>query len=282
MTVENAYNNAVTMLEEAGVIEARLDARLMLQHILGWNHSQWILNKNANLSIEEYEAYCDYVTQRCRRKPLQQIIQEQAFMGMTLFVNEATLIPRPETEELVELAISILKEYPDAYVMDIGTGSGCIPIALCHHLEHVRCTAVDISKEALDVAKNNAKRMNVDSRIDFCLSNLFEKIVPGQQKYDMLISNPPYIPTDDIADLMEEVRCYEPLGALDGGKDGLDFYRIISKGAKDYLKTGGHLIYEIGYNQREAITDILVQCGYHDIRCLKDLSGNDRIIHAIF
>jgi release factor glutamine methyltransferase len=272
---------ATSVLKEEGKTEAQLDARLLLSNVLNYNRVELIMNKDKEIDATTYEAYMKFIQLRAKGMPLQHIVGEQEFMGITFKVNEHTLIPRRETEELVELALSLLDANEFQRVMDVGTGSGCIPISLASLKKNVDCIGIDISKEALKIAKYNSGINAVDHKLTWICSDLFESV--GEEyvdRIDMLISNPPYIKTEDIDILMPEVKNFEPHTALDGGKDGLDFYRRICAEAGKYLKSTGFIIFEIGYNQKEEVISLLEENNYIDIECKKDLSGKDRIVYA--
>ena len=196
-------------------------------------------------------------------------------MGLDFTVNKDVLIPRPDTEILVEYVIAFIKQRGEnVNILDIGTGSGAIGLSIASQFNQSQVTLVDISHEALEVAKENAKRLNI-ANAQFVLSDCFESI---SDKYHIIVSNPPYIPAKDIEDLQIEVSTYEPRGALDGGIDGLDFYRRIATEAKEYLLKGSLLAFEIGYNQGNAVIEILKENDYKHVKKLKDLGGNDRIV----
>lgn len=213
------------------------------------------------------------------RIPLQQLTGEQSFMGLDFQVNQNVLIPRQDTEILVEEA---LKELHDGYdILDMCTGSGCILISLLWYSNDCHGVGVDLSEAALDVAKSNAERLLAEKAEEgrvpavFLQSNLFEK-VEGQ--FDLLVSNPPYIRTDDVETLMPEVRDHEPRMALDGEADGLSFYRKIVEECPAYLKRGGTILFEIGFDQAEEVKALMEQGGFHEIRVVKDYAGNDRVV----
>lgn len=282
LTIDQVLQKGIKILTDKGKEDAQLDARLLLSNILNYDRVALIINKNKEIDTTAYEEYMRVMNIRASGVPLQHIIGEQEFMGLPFKVNEHTLIPRRETEELVELALSFLDKDKCYQVMDVGTGSGCIPVSLVSYHKNISCIGIDISKEALEIAKYNSEINAVSNRVIWILSNLFDNVSKEYMDgIDMLISNPPYIKTEDIALLMTEVKDYEPYMALDGGEDGLDFYRRICCEGNKYLKNGGLLIFEIGYNQRDEIIAILKENHYTGIVCKKDLSGKDRIVYAI-
>lgn len=281
VTINQVLQQGIQRLTNHGKSDAALDARLLLSHTLNYDRVALLIHGSDIIEQKEYQTFFDYIEQRAKGIPLQHIIGEQEFMGLTFKVNNNTLIPRRETEELVELALSYLSDSNKQLVMDMGTGSGCIPIALSYFKDNIACIGVDYSKLALDMAKLNSEANSVDEKITWILSDIFKE-VPNNlfNNVDMIISNPPYIKSDEIEDLMTEVKDYEPRMALDGGKDGLDFYRTISIEGKKYLKQGGYILFEIGHDQREAVMHILIESGYMEIGYKKDLSGIDRIVYA--
>ena len=228
------------------------------------------------MNPEQEKAYLDLTEKRCQRMPLQYLTGEQEFMGLPFAVNEHVLIPRQDTEVLVEEAIQILKNrMPDAEVLDLCTGSGCIGISIQSFCPDTKVTGADISKEALQVAKHNALQNQVP--VSFVHSDLFSEI---SGRFDMIVSNPPYIPSNVIDTLMPEVRDHEPMGALDGKADGLYFYRRITEESVAHLNDGGYLLYEIGHDQAEAVSGFMKEHGFNDIKVIRDLAGLDRVVRG--
>ena len=207
--------------------------------------------------------------------PIQYITNKQEFMKLDFYVDENVLIPQPDTEILVEKAIEEAKKIENVEILDMCTGSGCIGISIAKNIENAKVTLVDISENVIEIAKKNALRNKVESQLTFIQSNMFEKV---EKKFDIIVSNPPYIKTDVIPKLDKQVQ-NEPHIALDGGKDGLKFYKIIIEEAKKYLKENGKLILEIGYDQKEEVENLIKQSRqYKKIEVIKDLSQNDRVI----
>lgn len=272
MTAQEILNKGKDILQEAGVLEYEIDAWLLLSYVAGISKAAFLCNRNMPVSKEQEEYYYQLLVERAKRVPLQYLIGEQVFMGMAFKVNPNVLIPRQDTENLVEEAGRLLKQKKDARVLDLCTGSGCIIISLACLYKTGLAVAADISKEALKVAKENAKRHHVD--VTFLESDLFSGI---NGKFDMIVSNPPYIQTRVIASLEPEVREYEPILALDGKEDGLYFYRNILKQADGYLVPGGYLLFEIGYDQGDKVSDLFEYYGYTEIKVKKDLAGLNRI-----
>ncbi len=272
MKLKEVLSNAEDLLVNANIPDARLDAWYLFEYAFDMNRIAYFLNQDEMVTQEMYEKYHEMVMKRCSHIPLQYITGAQEFMGLAFYVNEHVLIPRQDTECLVE---RVLQYANDKDVLDVCTGSGCIIISLEKLCDLKSATALDISKEALEVARENAKIL--EANVNFVESDLFSQI---QKKYDIIVSNPPYIPTDVVLGLMEEVREHEPMLALDGKEDGLFFYRKITKEATQYLKPGGMLFYEIGHDQGEAVSELLHKHGFVDITVEKDLAGLDRIVYG--
>lgn len=258
------------ILMEAGITDAWLDSWYLLEFVSGMNRSAFFLRSQELPSKEEQKKYLELIRLRKKHIPLQHLTGEQEFMGLSFRVNENVLVPRQDTECLVELALDYVK---DKKVLDMCTGSGCIAISLLHYGKPGECHGADISSKALEVARQNAEKNHVN--LILIKSNLFENI---SQKYDVIVSNPPYIPPKVIEGLMEEVREHEPRIALDGGEDGLDFYRQITIKAKEFMNKGGYLFYEIGCDQAGDVIRIMQEAGFKNVRCQKDYAGNDRVI----
>ena len=216
------------------------------------------------------------VNKRIDHIPVQHITGRQEFMGLEFAVNEYVLIPRFDTEVLVEEAMRI--ELSHLRILDMCTGSGCILLSLLHYSHDCEGVGVDISPEALEVARMNADRLGIDA--EFVLSDLFDGLKNNKLTYDLIISNPPYIPTDVIPTLMEEVKEHEPILALDGSADGLNYYRRIISESPAFITKGGNLMFEIGYDQGEAVSGLMRDAGYSDVEVVKDLSGLDRVVRG--
>ena len=249
------------------------DAWYLMEYVWGIDRNYYFLHSDDIIEQKDEERYRDLLQKRGSHIPLQHLTGTCDFMGLTFQVNDQVLIPRQDTETLVESALSRLKEGDRA--LDLCTGSGCIILSLEKLAPGIRGLGADISAAALAVAKRNRDSLGLES--DFCISDLFEGI---EGVFDMIVSNPPYIASGKIPGLMEEVRGFEPLLALDGGADGLDFYRRIIKDARDFLKPGGWLGLEIGYDQREAVEELLRRQGFIRTETLQDLAGLDRTVWA--
>lgn len=286
------YEKGVLRLTAAGIGEAALDARLLLEYVCGTDRNTLLVHGDREVSGEAYEKYQLLIEKRGKHIPLQHLTGEQDFMGLTFKVNEHVLIPRQDTEILVE---EVMKNLHDGMsVLDMCTGSGCILLSLLQYSNDCVGVGVDLSAEALAVARENyaaLRKSKPEMDAVFLQGNLFEALealtgtdrnrkVP--EKFDMIVSNPPYIRTDVIDTLMPEVREHEPLMALDGMADGLYFYREITKEAKACLNRGGMLYYEIGYDQSADVTEILKKEGFRGIEVVKDFAGLDRVVYGIY
>lgn len=266
----NVLQDAEKYLSEAGIEEAKLDAWYLAMECFSINRSDYFLNPNREISDEQYTKYDTMIKARGQHIPYQYLLHQQEFMGLPFYVDENVLIPRQDTEVLVELA---MKKADQADILDMCTGSGCIIVSLGRLCNTKSLTAVDISSKALEVARKNA--MNLKVPVTFIESNLFENVTGT---YDMIVSNPPYIPTKVIEELMPEVKEHEPMLALDGLEDGLHFYRILAKEASNYLNKNGSIYFEIGHNQGEDVKNLLVDAGFIDVKIVKDLPGLDRVV----
>lgn len=268
----SAYEEASKKLQEQDIPDAKLDAWYLLEQVSGLTRAEYFLHQEEEMEEEAYIELERLLKLRMNHIPLQQITGNQEFMGLPFRVNEHVLIPRQDTEILVE---EVLKVSKDKSVLDMCTGSGCIIISIAKLGKIKAAVAADISTEALLVAKENAREN--EAPVQFVKSDMFEEI---HQAFDIIVSNPPYIKTAEIQKLMPEVKEHEPYIALDGDTDGLKFYRIIAEKAGEFLNKDGYLFLEIGYDQGEAVKELLSLNGFYDIRILKDLAGLDRVISA--
>ena len=276
MTIYEAIKKGMIDLKVKNIEEPKLKARILMQYILNKERQYILVHDNEELTKEQLEKYFLCIKKIASGIPLQHITNLQEFMKLNFYVDENVLIPRPDTETLVEEVIKISTKVRAKKILDLCTGSGAIAVSLAKYLENVQITAVDISSKALQVAIRNAKNNNVEEKITFIESDLFTDI--AKEKYDIIVSNPPYIKSNVIPDLNEEVR-KEPYIALDGGLDGLNFYKKIIKDGYEYLKYKGYLCLEIGYDQKEEVEQIIKNDGkYFNTYSKKDLYGNDRII----
>lgn len=260
------------LLRHQGIADADVDAWFLLAHVFKISRTELLLNGDLPAPEGKTENYHKLISRRAEHIPLQHIIGTQEFMGLEFVVSRDVLIPRQDTETLVE---EVIKVSVGKQVLDLCTGSGCIIISIASLGRPLKAVGSDISEKALNIAATNVKKHGV--KVELVQSDLFENI---SDSFDIIVSNPPYIPTKDIQNLMTEVREHEPKLALDGNVDGLEFYRRISAESKQYLNQAGYLFYEIGYDQGEAVKQILLQEGFTDITIVKDLSGLDRVVSA--
>lgn len=276
MTIKDIIVKYSKELEEISPTP-RLDVETLLQKVLGVDRLYILLNLERVLSEDEEQLFNKFINERLNNRPIAYIVGNREFMGLDFFVKEGVLIPRPDTEVLVEEVIKLAKKKDAKNILDIGTGSGAITVSLAKYLENVKVTSVDISDIALEIGKRNAISNEVNDRINFVKSDLFTNI-DKETKFDIIVSNPPYIKREVIDTLDKQVKDYEPYNALEGGVDGLDFYRAITKQAKNYLKKGGILAYEVGHDQSEDVSKLMEMDGYTNIYTLKDLQQIDRVV----
>lgn len=278
MNYQQCYEMGVARLTAADIAEAKLDARLLLEYICGTNRNDLLVHGDREVTKEQKDWYEAAIAKRESRIPLQHITGEQEFMGLTFQVNEHVLIPRQDTEVLVEEAMRDMMD--GMHILDMCTGSGCILISLLHYSNDCVGTGVDLSEQALLVAKENAEKiLGEKCSYSFIESNLFEKV---EGIYDVIVSNPPYIQTKVIDTLMPEVRLHEPMMALDGSEDGLLFYRKIVEESRKHLRKEGRLLFEIGYDQGEAVKKLMEDGGFKEVKVIKDLAGLDRVVCGIY
>ena len=275
MRIEEAVKLGKENLIKENVEEALLKTRLLLCYILDKPKEYLIINSKEILSKKEEKSFLESLEKLKAGYPLQYITHKQFFRDCEIYVDESVLIPRPDTEILVEEVLKLIRKKETLSILDLCTGSGAIAISLAKET-NAKITATDISQKALDIARKNAKLNN--TKINFIQGDLFENI-PKENKFDIIVSNPPYIETETIKDLSKEVK-NEPIIALDGGIDGLDFYRRIAFKAKNFLNADGYLALEIGYNQKAEVYKILLENRFTEILSVKDFSGNDRVIIA--
>nr|WP_299119050.1 peptide chain release factor N(5)-glutamine methyltransferase [uncultured Eubacterium sp.] len=274
MLVRDIINKAQNTLEAAGIADSQVDSWLLAEFVFGITRAKYYANMQMTVDGKSAEKYNELVNQRAGHIPLQYLVGTQEFMGLTFKVNENVLIPRQDTELLVENVADCLGN-GERTVLDMCTGSGCIAVSIDRLSKDSKVTAVDISEKALEVAQENNRFNNAN--VTFIQSDLFTNVTG---RYDIIVSNPPYIRTDEIPKLMEEVKSHEPVMALDGMEDGLYFYKKICNEASDYLNDNGKIFFEIGYDQGDDVSEILRQNRFCNIEVLKDLSGNDRVVIA--
>lgn len=296
MTLKEAYQYGEHRLSENGISDARLDAWLLIEHVTGITRAMYYVKDDKELTEEEEDTLKEYIKKRATHVPLQHITGVQEFMGLEFRVNEHVLIPRQDTEILVEEALAALnmqpqlrtemsrenEQSPSYRILDMCTGSGCILLSLLYHANqygNIRCegTGIDISEQALIIATSNAKSLCIQAQ--FLQSDLFQAV---QGKYQMIVSNPPYIRTKEIESLQEEVKHHDPLLALDGKDDGLYFYRKIVTESSGFLERGGSLFFEIGFDQGDDVQSMMRVAGYKDVVVKKDLAGLDRVVIGVY
>jgi release factor glutamine methyltransferase len=283
-TLSQLLKEGTELLRESAIEEAGLDAWLLLEYTTDKSRAYYYAHTEEEVTQEQETTYRNLIRQRAAHIPLQHLTHQAFFMGYEFYVNEHVLVPRQDTETLVEKALKIMEPMKEPVILDMCTGSGCILLSLLLERQDSSGYGVDLSGDALAVAIKNAERLGVADRAVFIKSDLFsygkfqeiysEKI----PKYDILISNPPYIPTEEIEELMEEVRFHDPRMALDGKEDGLYFYREITRQSVEYLKPGGWLLYEIGCSQGEEVAAMMRAAGYEQVQVLQDLAGLDRVV----
>lgn len=280
MTYRECYEKGSRILNEAGIEESTLDARLLLEAVCGTDRNDLLVHGEQPVAPEAEEKYLNWIRQRAEHIPLQQLTGEQDFMGLTFSVNEHVLIPRQDTEILVE---EVLKELHDGMrVLDMCTGSGCILLSLLHYSNDCEGLGVDLSAEALEVAGRNVLKVLTPEKAEhahFLQSDLFEKV---EGKFEIIVSNPPYIASAEVEKLMPEVRDHEPRMALDGTEDGLHFYRRIIEEAGKHLVSSGMLFLEIGYDQGQVVSELMREHGYREVQVVQDYAGLDRVVYGTY
>ena len=278
MTFREALNWGKEKLQHAGIPEYDLDAWLLLEHVSGLSRAMYFVRDREEMEESCREQYEEAIRKRESRVPLQHITGVQEFMGYEFHVNEHVLIPRQDTEILVEEADRAADDTGAKRILDVCTGSGCILLSLLKMNENRTGTGSDLSEPALKMAEENRRLLEIpEERAAFVQSDLFERI---EGTYDMIVSNPPYIRTEEIRKLQEEVRLHDPYGALDGKEDGLYFYRKIISQSPSYLEDGGYLIFEIGHDQACDVTGMMRAQGFSDVSVKKDLAGLDRVVYG--
>lgn len=275
MKVEELLKEGKQILINNKIEDANIIARILLEHILKIQRQELIKKLEEEVEKEEKQEYEKEIQNIIQGMPLQYITNKQEFMKLSFYVDENVLIPQPDTEILVEEVLSISNKESKNKILDICTGSGCIGISLAYYLQNAKITMSDISKKAIEIAEKNAKNNGIIEKVEIIESDLFKNI---KEQFDIIVTNPPYIETKTISSLAKEVQ-KEPKLALDGGEDGLLFYRKIIEEAPNFLKNNGYLCMEIGYNQKEKVIELAKQKGiFVKIEAKKDLAGNDRII----
>lgn len=279
-TYRELYEEGRRILEQAGLPDAALDARFLLEEVCGTNLQTLLVFPEKKVTEEEVNQYRAFIQRRKDREPTAMILGEWDFMGLTFRLNKSTLIPEQDTEVLVETALEELKrrglgEAP-LRILDLCTGSGCILLSLLHELRNAGGLGTDLSEEALEAARENAVRLGLQERAAFRQGDLWEPV--GDERFDLIVSNPPYVPTEVIPTLEPEVRCGEPYAALDGGEDGLVFYRRIMREAAGHLKPSGIIIVESGFDEAPQIAALMQDQKLRGLRTVKDYGGLDRVV----
>jgi len=275
-TIRSAITEGAATLNKAGVEGPRNEANLLLMHVLDRGRTFLLAHDDEQLSPNHVDQYRALISRRAGGYPLQYLTGHQEFFQLDFEVTPDVLIPRPETELIVEAGIEILRDRAEPWFADLGTGSGAIAISLLQELPTARAIAVDVSAAALEVAKRNAERHGLIDRLRLIKSDLFSAIGSGHP-FDLIVSNPPYVPASDLDGLQREVR-HEPQAALDGGGDGLAVIRVLLKDAPGFLKARGHLVFEIGFNQHEAVKTLIDHSAWELIELRKDLQGIPRTV----
>lgn len=303
LSYEQAYRWGTERLREADIAEAELDARLLLEFVCGTDRNTLLVHGDREVTVKENDNYGNLISGRKKHIPLQYLTGVQEFMGLKFYVNQHVLIPRQDTEILVEEAMRRLHD--GMRILDMCTGSGCILLSLLYYSNDCTGIGVDISEEALAVAGRNAEEIGAkkkaeegkELRVSFLRGDLFDalkqkeenvteadavadRIWTDRKQFEMIVSNPPYIRRDVIDTLMPEVREHEPLSALDGREDGLYFYREILKQAGEYLARGGELFFEIGHDQGQAVKELMEAAGFREVEVIQDYAGLDRVVYG--
>lgn len=277
MNVKETVQRAAEELKEAGIEEYRLEAELFMAEVLHTDRLGILTDGSREVSAEERAAFDKMICRRKKHEPFAYIVGRREFMGLNFSVKEGILIPRPDTEILVESVIEASKQHGFKTSAEVGVGSGCISVSLAAYTD-MMCFGTDISPTAVETAEKNSAENSTADKTRFFLGDIFSGL--PEMTFDVIVSNPPYIREKDMDTLMTDVKDYEPTTALYGGVDGLDFYRRITAEGKPLLNRGGYIFYEIGYDEAAEVSDILAQNGFVDIRVIKDLSGLDRVVSA--
>jgi release factor glutamine methyltransferase len=277
-SIGEILRNATGTLTESGVADPPREASSLLSFALNKGRTFLIAHPEYELNSDEETAFSEYLARRAAREPLQYIRGTQEFYGLEFEVSPAVLIPRPETEHLVETAIPLLRGIPEPVFCDVGTGSGCIPMSILHEVKNASGIALDISPAALAVARRNAEKLGVSERLTFEESDVFSCLTG--EKFDLIVSNPPYVPKSEYDQLQAEVHDFEPAGALTDGEDGLSIIRQIVSESPKYLKSGGSLLMEIGFGQAGNVKKTFDRAAWRDVEILPDLQSIPRIVKA--
>ena len=278
-SIGNVWRNLAKRFGGAKIASPELDARILVGHALNLDQLQLAIGEKRLLGQKELENIENLAQRRLQNEPIARILGRKEFYGLEFLLNEATLIPRPETELLVDIAMDFLTGKPAPKILELGVGSGCVVISILKNLHEARAWGVDVVAKALEMARLNARFNGVDERIDWLCGSWFEPLA-GDKKFDLIVSNPPYIDTKTIPALPPEVRSFEPLEALDGGMSGLVAYEHIAAHARSRLLQNGILLFEIGHDQSESVARICKKAGFCDVKSYPDLAGHIRAIRA--
>lgn len=276
-SIGQAYRGAQQQFRDAGLETPDIDAALLLEHACGATTIERITRPERQMTSAQISTFANFVERRIDREPVHRIIGEREFYGLALGLNEATLIPRPDTEILVDMVLPFVQQCIEksgsCSILDLGTGTGAIALAILSQAPLATATITDLEPKALEMALTNAERHQLRDRVTAVQSNWFENV---SERYDLILSNPPYIASEAIKGLAVDVRDFDPYLALDGGETGLDAYRIIASQCASYLKTGGRIAVEIGFDQKNSVTKLFNQAGFKAIEARTDLNGNNR------
>lgn len=278
ISIADAIREGAQIFQDAGLAEARREAGGLLQHVIGRDRTFLLAHPEQPLSRAQLQTFQELIKRRAAGEPLQYLTAHQSFFGLDFEVAPGVLIPRRETELLVELALEKIQDTRAPRICDIGTGSGCIAITLLHERTDAQAVAVDIAAAALEIAKRNALRHRVERRLTFVQANCFSSLSPAEFSFNLIVSNPPYVAENELAGLQREVRNHEPREALAGGPDGLDVVRRLLSESDVFLKPGGHLLIEIGFNQSSAVHSLLEKQEWLAKEIRPDLQGIPRVV----
>lgn len=278
LKIYEALKKSILILKKAGIESAMLDSQLLLSKAIKKDKLYVMVNRNEQIDDSKLKEFVKMVQIRSKYMPVKYILGHSEFMGIDFNIRQGVLIPRPDTEILAEDALKEIDKNSYKIICDVCTGSGAIGMSIASLNKNVTCDCLDISEDALDIARENLIKLGISEKVKVIKSDLLEVPISNCKKYDVVISNPPYIEKSEIGKLDDSVKKYEPYIALCGGDDGLDFYRNITMQSLKVLNNNGMLIYEIGYNQKDDVINIMKNAGFSEISFLKDLSGNDRVV----
>ena len=283
MEIKDLIRMGIKKLDRRKYSNPPLECVLLLAYLLDVDKTYIYIHNNEEVPSSVEDKYFSLIDERRKGYPIQYILKEKEFMGISFYIEEGVLIPRPDTEILVQYVLDYIDEKykeRDIKIVELGTGSGCISLSIAYYKKNVFVYSVDIDKKANAVAEENSKRLKLPDRVKILEGDLFQGIknMGLKNSVDIIVSNPPYIPEDEIFGLQDEIKKYEPLWALDGGEDGLDYYRRIIPQSKEYLKNRGILVFEMGFDQGRKIKELMEKENFRNINILKDLQGLDRVI----